>query len=98
MTVDDPAAAVRRTMTDQYREFEKLLADDQEVVATVFVGGREFRLRVAQVGSAATGMINVFGYDLTGSPIDLWFHFTQLCYVLEAAASADKPRRIGFSQ
>lgn len=91
------AAAFRKAMTEEYRKYEKLLGPDQEAVATFVLPSREIRLRVSQVGSSDDGILNIFGVDENGSPVDIFMYYTQLCYFLEAV-TVEKPRRIGFTR
>lgn len=95
--IEDGASAVRETMVDQYREYEKLLDPDQEAIATFILPSREIRMRVAQIGSTATGLLNIFGEYEDGRPVDIFIYYTQLCYFVEAV-STEKPRRIGFGR
>jgi len=91
------AAAFRRAMTQEFERYEKLLGPDQEAVATFILPSREIRLRVSQVGSSDDGLLNIFGEDENGSPVDIFMYYTQLCYFVEAV-STEKPKRIGFSR
>ena len=95
MTPSEEAAAARQMMANQFNEFAKLLEPDQEAIATFFVSGHAFRVRVSQIGSTSTGLINVFGEDTNGLPIDIFFHHTQLSYVVETVF-AGRQTRLGF--
>lgn len=91
----NPAEITRLAMTQEYKSFEALLDNDQEAIATFFLPSREVRIRVGMIGSTDSGLINVFGEDESGKPVDLFMHYSAVCYLLEAASS-DQPRRIGF--
>ena len=83
-------------MVSEYENFERLLNKDQEPIFTIFQPTREIRMRVSQIGSTDAGLVNIFGEDMDGSPVDLLMYFTHVAYILEAAPT-DKPIRIGFS-
>lgn len=90
-----PAYMIKTAMTQEYKKFEELLKPDQEAVMTVFLPGREIKLRVGGVGSSDAGLVNIFGEDMDGNPIDLMMFYTFIAYMIEAV-SAEAPKRFDF--
>ena len=82
-------------MTDEYRKFEEGLGPDQEAVMTVFMPGREIRLRAGRIDSSDASLISISGEEMEGKPINLLMYYSSVAYMLEAVSTA-KPKRFGF--
>lgn len=90
-----PAAQFRRAVTQEFRDFEATIGEDEEVWTSVCQPTREIYFKIGQISSADAGMFNFFGEDETGKLINLTMHYTLVSYQLHAV-SAHQPRRIGF--
>jgi hypothetical protein len=93
---EGPAGLVCQAMGLEYKRFQGLISEHEELAVTIFLPTREIRFRDATVKPLPSGLINFFGETHEGKLIDVAMHYTLLSYMVEVTRPAT-PSPMGFT-
>ncbi len=98
--VINPAKWMHDRLIKAIIDFEKKLADSEEIGAKLVNFGAHEIISITDVGYWGPDLIVFFGRNIEGQPVELLQHISQISILLVALkrdGDSDTPRRIGFA-
>lgn len=94
---DPPAKWMYERVARQIIVFEQKLSPDEEIGGRFVAAPKEGTFHIDDIGYWGPDMMIFYGTDLTGKPIQLMQHYSQLSVLLcVVPKEKEKARRIGF--
>lgn len=93
------AETIARYLYDEIIRYQQSLPDSEDVVMMIVQFNDRFMLRVEQIGYAGCNLVMFLGTDMSGKPLKLIQHISQLNFLLQVEPKKipDAPKRqIGF--